>query len=107
MSAAFEAAEADDFLVTTGSRPLSLLQVMAICKKGKGWMGLPHMCSVVDRFVEKPDLEKPVSTLMREIILECGYVCLETFGHPQGAFMHAPGLSGLDELKGTWRETEH
>ena len=59
LSAAFEAAEADDFLVTIGISPTFPSTGYGYLQKGEGVDGVTSReVSVVDRFVEKPDLEK-------------------------------------------------
>ena len=63
--------------------------------------------SVVDRFVEKPDLEKARQYLdAGNYFWNAGMFVWRPSVILKELLMHAPGLSkGLDELKGTWRET--
>ena len=108
LSAAFEAAEADDFLVTIGISPTFPSTGYGYLQKGEGVDGVTSRAvSVVDRFVEKPDLEKARQYLdAGNYFWNAGMFVWRPSVILKELLMHAPGLSkGLDELKGTWRET--
>ena len=72
--------------------------------KGGEWMGLPHERSRRSFCGEARFGKSPVQYLdAGKLFLECGYVCLETFRSSCLCMLRA--CPGLDELKGTWRET--
>jgi len=107
LSAAFEAAESDDCLVTIGISPTFPSTGYGYLQKGEELNGMAsRSVSVVDRFVEKPDLEKARQYLdSGNYFWNAGMFVWRPPVILKEMQKHTPSLArGLQELKETWRE---
>ena len=108
LKSAFEAAEADELLVTVGIKPTFPATGYGYLQRGKEYVGFSsRSVSVVQSFVEKPDLEKAKE-----------YVADGNYFWNAGMFVWRPSVilaeierlvpdlsSGLKELRANWEST--
>ena len=108
LAGAFEAAEKEDFLVTIGIRPDFPATGYGYLKQGIKVDGLAALpVHKVERFVEKPDLERAQKYLHEGgYFWNAGMFVWRPEVILQAIRTHAPALSiGLDTLSASWQES--